>query len=64
MISDDEIEHVARAIYGTEHDSRGWDQEPGLSKDRFLTEARIAIATLDRLRKIKSVTPESRRLVG
>ncbi|WP_210483366.1 hypothetical protein [Microvirga antarctica] len=65
MISDDEVQDVARAIYGSEYDSRGWDHEPGLLKERFLTEARLAIAALDRLRMAaKGATREPRRLVG
>jgi hypothetical protein len=63
MISDDEIEDVARAIYGSEYDSRGWDHEPRPLKERFLLEARLAIAALDRLRMI-APSREPRRLVG
>ena len=60
---DDEIEDVARAIYASEYDSRGWEQEPELLKERYLKEARLAIAALDRLRYL-SAARESRRWVG
>jgi hypothetical protein len=63
MINKDEIEDVARAIYASEFDSRGWDQEPHPLKERFLLEARLAIAALDRLRML-SATREPHRLVG
>ena len=54
MISEDEIEDVARAIYASEYNSSGWDQEPHTFKERFLLEARLAIAALDRLRTISA----------
>jgi hypothetical protein len=60
---DDEVEDVARAIYASEYDSRGWEQEPELLKERFLKEARLAIAALDRLRHL-TASREPRRLVG
>jgi hypothetical protein len=63
MISDDEVEDVARAIYASERDSRGWEQEPDLLKERFLREARLAIAALDRLRML-SASRELRRVAG
>ena len=63
MISDDEVEDVARAIYASDYDSRGWDQEPQPLRDRFLLEARLAIAALDRLRQI-SANRENPRMVG
>jgi hypothetical protein len=63
MVNNDEVEDVARAIYGSEYDARGWEQEPALLKERFLLEARLAIAAIDRLRMI-SATREPHRLVG
>ena len=65
MISDDEVEDVARAIYGSEYDSRGWDKEPTMLKERFLLEARLAIAALDRLRMATRAAPrEPGRMAG
>jgi hypothetical protein len=63
MTSQDEIEDVARAIYASEFDSRGWDQEPHTLKERFLLEARLAIAAVDRLRTL-SAAREPQHLVG
>ena len=42
-----EIEAVARAFYDLQDCARGWNQEPARLKERFLSNARAAIAALD-----------------
>ncbi|MET0745466.1 MAG: hypothetical protein ABWY78_18990 [Microvirga sp.] len=42
-----EIEAVARAFYGAMEEARGWDHEPEKLKERFRSDARAAIASLD-----------------
>lgn len=45
---DQQIEHVARALYDAEGDGLSWEHEPEILKAEFRRYARGAIALLDR----------------
>jgi hypothetical protein len=42
-MKEDEVEAVASAFYGVEHDGARWDCAPELLKEAFRMEARLAI---------------------
>jgi CheY-like chemotaxis protein len=51
LMTEDEVEVVARAFYSVLHNARGWQREPEVLKERFRRDARAAIKMLDHYRK-------------
>lgn len=53
-MDEDEVEAIAQAFYDAQERARGWQREPELLKARFRTDARTAIAALERHRRSAS----------
>ncbi|WP_457093581.1 hypothetical protein [Microvirga sp. P5_D2] len=63
-MTEDEVEAVARALYESLENARGWGREPELLKQKFRRHARIAIATIDQREALTSPAIKPLRLSG